>query len=141
MNTTVRFASFVALMLALGSPAFADPLGIADSVSIARGHSGSPAVGSGEENQLTFPVVGANLDSIDFFLMEEPIRFIDALLFPGGAGATKAASSARIVPEPSTWLLLLLAIGILVATRQTVPINLRTMHSRLQVKRGHAPTR
>ena len=143
MNSIAKFVCLALIVAVANTRTSADPLSDFDAPD-RSGNTflalGSPGVGSGEHVPLTVTVVGTNLDFTDFFRMEEPGHFIGTLVF-FDAGAPATASDSRIVPEPSTWILLLLAIGLLLAMRRTVPINFRTVHSRLRAQRGHAPIR
>jgi hypothetical protein len=68
----------------------------------------------------------------------------DMVLVPGFLDAEKEPPSvlgARVVAEPSTDVLILMGLAIFVVTQRVVPVNLRSVHSRLRARRDQAPIR
>lgn len=151
MNTTTRYVFLIVSVVCLGSLAAADTVPWQPDWNHASPELGalnppsdgtvvSSGVGTGLLRGYASDVVGTSFELTDYFLLEEPGLLIGALIFPR-PGAAKAAAQPQTVPEPSTWILLLLGLGILLATQRTVPVNLRSVHSCLRARRGHAPIR
>ncbi len=82
------------------------------------------------------------LVGLKHFFPEEELG--DMVLVPGFLNAEKEPASllaTRVVAEPSTDVLILMGLAIFVITQRVVPVNLRSVHSRLRARRDHAPIR
>lgn len=148
MHTHTTYAYLLIPVLACSVPSNADPMrelpdeARMESTIATEGIDIGEAMGSlgvgaaGEQHRLDVTGIIAAFTGTE--LWAEPGYFLRSVLFPT---THRRETATPLVPEPSTWILVLLGLGILLAAQRSVPVNLRTVHSRLRARRGHVPTR
>lgn len=121
--------------------AFIDPPSLYDSSRVALVEALASQSELTRQYTLIHPAVIRNYDLAAHTLLAEPGQFVSALVFFDAERPEPAVVREHLASETTTGILVMLAITILLATRQTAPVNLRTVHSCLRARRDHAPTR
>jgi hypothetical protein len=111
---------------------------IADSSSsiVAREEHGDAGVNSETQSRQIYL-----LSIHDFFAGDDSSTLAGPLRFFDTAEYSTASLDSQVVPEPPSGTLVLMGLAILVISQRMVPVNLRSVHSRLRVRRGHVPIR
>ena len=106
------------------------------SSSISRGeHEVARSQSEARSRQVYLLHIDDFFEAGDSRALRSPLGFFEA------AGLTDLSTDPHVVPEPPSGTLVLMGLAILVISQRMVPVNLRSVHSRLRVRRGHAPIR